>query len=376
MAEAYRSIGRPERALTFYEQVLPIWREVGNRVGEAVTLNNMGLAYEAMGQPERALTLYEQALPIRAEVGSRVGEARTLNNMGLAYEAMGQPERALTLYEQSLSILREVGDRAGEATVLDNMAVVLYKHLNRPKEALTRLEEAIEVLIETGLPQNLAGRTIERLRQVLEGMQRQYPCDVEVLPSDVIEHIITNTIAVMIVAQNHKAEWRDSIARDLEQMQHSGTNWQIEVDFFTAVLDILDGRVPSLPGDHPYAPALAAIQEGIARAGLQEEEAGEEGELAFDAELIQRSIAALVAGPQERMAHAQYLAGMSTSATDAGLKALIQVIQLALFGGDLSQVGENLSGVYKQAWEMIVVGGRVSTSLTCGSFMCTSRRGR
>ena len=61
-------------------------------------------------------------------------------------------------------------------------------------------------------------------------------------------------------------------------------------------------------------------------------------------------------GPQERMAHVQYLTEMSTSATDAGLKALLQVIQLALFGGNLSQVGQNLSGVYKEAWERIVVG--------------------
>jgi hypothetical protein len=32
------------------------------------------------------------------------------------------------------------------------------------------------------------------------------------------------------------------------------------------------------------------------------------------------------------------------------------VIQLALFGADLSQLGQNLSGVYRQAWERIVLG--------------------
>jgi hypothetical protein len=32
------------------------------------------------------------------------------------------------------------------------------------------------------------------------------------------------------------------------------------------------------------------------------------------------------------------------------------VIQLGLFGSDLSQLGENLNGVYREAWKAIVVG--------------------
>jgi hypothetical protein len=49
------------------------------------------------------------------------------------------------------------------------------------------------------------------------------------------------------------------------------------------------------------------------------------------------------------MAHVKYLNVISTQTKDEGLKALLQVIQLGLVGGDLSQLGENLSGVYRQA---------------------------
>ena len=41
---------------------------------------------------------------------------------------------------------------------------------------------------------------------------------------------------------------------------------------------------------------------------------------------------------------------------DCAMKALINTIQTALFGGDLSQLGQDLSGVYRQAWETIRVG--------------------
>src|SRR5207244_3275606 len=75
MAGVYRGIGRPQEALTLFEQALPIWREVGDREGEAVTLNNMAVVYENIGRPQEALRLHEQALPIRREVGDRAGEA-------------------------------------------------------------------------------------------------------------------------------------------------------------------------------------------------------------------------------------------------------------------------------------------------------------
>jgi hypothetical protein len=77
-------------------------------------------------------------------------------------------------------------------------------------------------------------------------------------------------------------------------------------------------------------------------------------ELPFDPELIAHSIAAISGGPQEKMAHMQYLATQLSQTTDEELKALINTIQLALFSRDLSQLGQNLSGVYRQGREIIV----------------------
>ena len=68
---------------------------------------------------------YGQALPIRREVGDRAGEAATLNNIGCVYYGLGDRQRALEYYEQALPILREVGDRAGEATTLNNIGACM-----------------------------------------------------------------------------------------------------------------------------------------------------------------------------------------------------------------------------------------------------------
>lgn len=63
---------------------------------------------------------------------------------------------------------------------------------------------------------------------------------------------------------------------------------------------------------------------------------------------------ALHGGPNEKMAHMQYLTTLASQTTDEGIKKLIEAIQLALVGSDLSQAGQNLDGVYRQAWAAIV----------------------
>ncbi|MFL5658565.1 MAG: tetratricopeptide repeat protein [Ktedonobacteraceae bacterium] len=484
MALVYANIGQPQQALKYYEQALPIRREVGDRAGEAATLNNMALVYAGIGQPQQALKYYEQALSIMREVGNRAGEAATLNNFALVYQRISQLQQALEYYEQALLIRRQVGDRTGEATTLNNLAylyqslqryeealatfeqsikldrhvihpagesaglvglaLLLYRHLNRPQEAITHLEQAIAVLQETGLPQDAAGITVEDLQRILRAMRTGTPPGGQAggsstMPTEQIQQIISNTVAVMTTVQDRRAEWREAMAKALQDARQRGADWQIDVDFFSAVLDILDGQAPGLSADHPYAQAVRAIQAGIAtgepqvieiseevvqaiRAFVnagdwaptrqvleaqqallfrpeveaifeqnieQAKAAGEErvasileqhlvllhdckangiattfeqlvaapGEpLPFDAQLVPRSVKALLGGPQERMEHAQYLATLSAQTTNEGLKALINTIQLALFGSDLSQLGQNLNGVYRQVWEAILAG--------------------
>ncbi|MEY2911709.1 MAG: Glucose starvation-inducible protein, partial [Cyanobacteriota bacterium] len=68
-----------------------------------------------------ALDFYNQALPIRRAVGDRGGEATTLNNIGRVYSALGAKQKALDYYNQALPIFRAVGDPYGETTILNNI---------------------------------------------------------------------------------------------------------------------------------------------------------------------------------------------------------------------------------------------------------------
>ncbi len=309
LAGVYQATGQPQRALSLREQALSIRREMGDRAGEAVALNNLAWVYQALGQPQQALSLCEQALSITREVGDRAREAAALNNLAWIYQALGQPQQALNLYEQALPITREVGDRAaeeislnsmaylyqgmnryveaaaaleqyiqlagkmeypaGEASGLANLSLLLYQGLHRTSEAIQRLEQAIDVLEQAGLHQGAAGQTLGQMRLLLEMMQSgtssaPQTSGPSTMPVEMIQQIIAGTIAVMTEMPEHRAEWRAQIENTRQDAQQRGPSLQSAVDFFTAVLAILDGQAATLPADHPYAQALTAIQNGIA----------------------------------------------------------------------------------------------------------------
>jgi tetratricopeptide (TPR) repeat protein len=104
----YRGLGERQRALEYYGQALPITREVGDRAGEAATLNNIGEVYRGLGERQRALEYYGQALPITREVGDRAGEAVTRYNVALIHRAQGELGRAVTELEQVVELDRQV----------------------------------------------------------------------------------------------------------------------------------------------------------------------------------------------------------------------------------------------------------------------------
>jgi CHAT domain-containing protein/Flp pilus assembly protein TadD len=145
----YNAIGQPQKALEYFNQALTIHQEVADRPSEAATVNNIGLVYNAIGQQQKALEYFNQALPIFQQVGDRSGKAATLNNIGEVYHAIGQPQQALDYYKQALSISREVEDRLGVATTLNNIGGV-YHTMGQPQQALDYYNQALSIHQEVG----------------------------------------------------------------------------------------------------------------------------------------------------------------------------------------------------------------------------------
>ncbi|CAK8718277.1 hypothetical protein GKODMF_09855 [Candidatus Electrothrix gigas] len=161
MAENYRQQGRYEQALETYQQSLSIRQEVGDRQGEGATLNNIAAVYYHQGDYEQAVQYFEQCLPLRRETGDEIGVGQTLNNIGSIYRVQGKYSKALEYYEQALAIRREQGDRAGEALSCWNIGTTYYDMGD-----LAQAEEHIRLAVE--IAEAMGHPSLEKWRNGLE----------------------------------------------------------------------------------------------------------------------------------------------------------------------------------------------------------------
>jgi tetratricopeptide (TPR) repeat protein len=151
IGDVYRGMSQPQQAINLYQQALPIFREVGDLFQEAITLMSIARVYRSLGQKEQEINFYQQALPIFREFDNSPEhrsrppyswEAQTLITIASLYSEMKQPEQSLSFCQQALPILRRVGDRLSEAGILGHIGEV-YRSLGQPEQALNSYQKAL-----------------------------------------------------------------------------------------------------------------------------------------------------------------------------------------------------------------------------------------
>jgi tetratricopeptide (TPR) repeat protein len=123
----------------------------------------MHLAYISNRSPERA-ALRGLALPIYAELGDLLGQANVLNNMGVDAYYEGRWQEALDLYERSKSLRERIGDVVGAATITNNIGEV-----KSDQGYLTTAAEhadAARIVFETAGHRNLLTHALSNLGRI------------------------------------------------------------------------------------------------------------------------------------------------------------------------------------------------------------------
>ncbi|MBI2569035.1 MAG: serine/threonine protein kinase [Candidatus Schekmanbacteria bacterium] len=148
MAIALLKSGRRAEAKAAYGQAAEIFRRVGARAQEATTLLGLGILAAEQGEAD-AQSFLEAACAIHGGLGNRVGEAYALSNLGQWLQMQQRPLEARAAYERGLAIHREVRDAKMEGATLANLAAVCGE-LGQPEEARRLLQEALEGLRRVG----------------------------------------------------------------------------------------------------------------------------------------------------------------------------------------------------------------------------------
>lgn len=102
-AYAYWRLGDRVKSYPLFEELLLKAQELGLEKFEAMALHYMGTSHIEENSPTGILYL-KNALRLRRKIGDEVGEAATLNNLGSSYLALGQFTQALRYLQESLTI--------------------------------------------------------------------------------------------------------------------------------------------------------------------------------------------------------------------------------------------------------------------------------
>jgi tetratricopeptide (TPR) repeat protein len=134
----------------FLREALEIKQRIGDKAGEADSLNTLASVLISLGAAEEALQTYNQARQIYEALGSEDGIARSEWSIGLSdYELFGYYEQAQKLFENSRAICQRLGMKGLECgnTMMLGAGFV---RMGQIEKAQTTLAGALEMAIQIG----------------------------------------------------------------------------------------------------------------------------------------------------------------------------------------------------------------------------------
>ncbi|MGK7901619.1 MAG: CHAT domain-containing protein [Hormoscilla sp.] len=163
-------LGQHQRSIELFEQSLEIAREIKNRRGEAAALGNIARVYISLRQYQQAIESYQQAIAINRILNDRAGVADSLRNMGAAYSSLGQYQQSIEFTQQSLAIYRELGDRKEVAGSLNNLGAA-YLRLGQSQQGAEFIRQSLAIYQEIGDPKGDEADSWRKLALIYDDLE-------------------------------------------------------------------------------------------------------------------------------------------------------------------------------------------------------------
>lgn len=125
-----------------------------DRRTHAATLLQKGVVYRCLGRLGRSEALLLAGIDVMKEIGDRVGEARGLSQLGYTRIVMGRLRDALHDALKALRISRATKDVRAQIVFLNNAAHTVFRCLGDFNRAEECIREALRLVAETGRAEN------------------------------------------------------------------------------------------------------------------------------------------------------------------------------------------------------------------------------
>ena len=170
IAVAYRILGKPDEVLRNEEEALKIWRQIGQKRGLALSLNERARAEAWLGKTKEAAADFKEALQIRRDIGDTSGLADTLIDLGNLSDDSGDHDQALKMYKEALDLERDLGNETLQASCLNDIGNVYFER-NHFDDALTYYQQVLQLREKAKAPRDIAD-AVSNLGQTLTLMGR------------------------------------------------------------------------------------------------------------------------------------------------------------------------------------------------------------
>ncbi|TAF31524.1 MAG: hypothetical protein EAZ57_11440 [Cytophagales bacterium] len=118
-------LGRYEEALSYNQEILKIYTELGDLEGQVVTLNNIGYAQKHLKNYSKAIQSFQEVFKLERNAIKPLGnKTTTLINLGITHQNNGDYQLAMTNLLEAVAIVEQSNNTAEMAQIYDIISVV------------------------------------------------------------------------------------------------------------------------------------------------------------------------------------------------------------------------------------------------------------
>ena len=142
-------------AVEYFQKCLTISEASGNKAGIASGLRGIGIVHIYRGDFAQALEQLQKSLAISEAIGNKEEVARTLSNIGTAHLSQGNYTQALEYYQKSLALNDGSGDKDWVRGTLSNVGSV-YNRQGNYTQALEMYQKSLALSEAAGDKRGIA----------------------------------------------------------------------------------------------------------------------------------------------------------------------------------------------------------------------------
>ncbi|MFD3504697.1 tetratricopeptide repeat protein [Streptomyces sp. NPDC058676] len=141
---AIQEVGRVGEAIEAHTRARDLYQAAGDQHRQATAWNNLGLALRKASRTEEAIEAHTRARDLCQAAGDLHGESMAWNNLGLALREVGRTEEAIEAHTRARDLYQTAGDRHRESTAWNNLGLAL-RRASRTEEAIEAYAKSLEL---------------------------------------------------------------------------------------------------------------------------------------------------------------------------------------------------------------------------------------